>query len=272
MSEYLLAQAPNEVERLQKWGRIWEPEAEAMLDQIRIQPGWCCLDLGCGPMGILSALSRRVGPTGQVVGADINPNQLAAARELTQREGLTNIEFVEADAFDTGLPRESFDLVHVRFVFTLLGRDQALMQELLALTRPGGVVVTQEADDCSYICYPPQPAWERLKALTAAAFERAGGDANAGRRMYRLVRNAGLEDVQARAAALALPAAHPYRRWPIESTMATRPRTREWGLISDSEWRQLVAECERIANDSEIFLISFMVIQTWGRKRARREG
>lgn len=270
-SAYLLSQAPNEIDRLQSWGRVWEPEAEAMLDQIGVKPGWRCLDLGCGPMGILRALSRRVGPAGSIVAADINPKQLAAARVLTERDGLSNIEFVEADAFDTRLPAESFDLVHVRFVFTPLGWDQALMQELLRLTRPGGVIVAEESDDCSYICYPPQPAWERLKALTHAAFERAGGDSYTGRRMYGVLRNAGLEDVKARAVALALPAGHPFRRWPIESTMATRPRTREWGLMPEAEWEQLVAECERIANNPEIFLISFMVIQTWGRKLERKE-
>ncbi len=221
-TEYLLAKAPNEIERLQKWGRVWEPEAEAMLDQIGVQPGWRCLDLGCGPMGIVGALSRRVGPTGRVVAADINPKQLAAARELAEREGLSNVEFVHADAYHTGLPRESFDLVHVRFMFTPLGRGELLLRELLALTCPGGVIATEEADDSSYICYPPQPAWERLKALTFAAFERAGGDANAGRRMYGLLRHAGLEEIKARAATLALPAGHPFRQWPIESTMATR--------------------------------------------------
>ena len=169
-SGYLLSQGPDEIRRLQSWGRVWEPEAETMLDHIGVQPGWRCLDLGCGPMGILRALSRRVGDAGQVVAADINPKQLDAARELTQREGLTNIEFVKVDAFDTGLPRESFDLVHVRFLFSPLGRDEALMQELLRLLRPGGVLAAQEADECSYICYPPQEAWERLKTLTAAAF------------------------------------------------------------------------------------------------------
>ena len=40
--------------------------------------------------------------------------------------------------------------------------------------------------------------------------------------------------------------------------------------MSDPEWQQLVTECERIANDPEIFLISFMVIQAWGRKPARQ--
>ena len=199
---YLLSHGPDEIRRLQSWGRVWEPEAETMLDHIGVQPGWRCL-------------------------------------------------------------------VHVRFLFSPLGRDEALMQELLRLLRPGGVLAAQEADECSYICYPPQDAWERLKALTAAAFARGGGDASAGRRMYGLLRRAGLQDVGARAVALALPAGHPYRRWPLESTIATRPRTREWGLMSDPEWEQLVAECERIANDPEIFLISFMVIQTWGRKPAR---
>lgn len=90
--------------------------------------------------------------------------------------------------------------------------------------------------------------------------------------MYGILRNAGLTDVKARAAALALPAGHPYRFWPIESTMATRPRTREWGLMSDEEWEQTVAECRRIAEDPEIFLVSFMVIQTWGIKRAVLSG
>jgi Methyltransferase domain len=193
------------------------------------------------------------------VGSDRGPAGLAVPRSR-----------LRADAFDTKLPAESFDLVHVRFVFTPLGRDRVLMQEMLRLTRRGGVIATEEADECSYISYPPQPAWERLKALTFAAFERAGGDANAGRRMCGLLRNAGLEDVKARAAALALPAGHPYRTWPIESTRATRPRTREWGLISNPEWEQLVAECERIANDPDIFLISFMTIQVWGRKPAHK--
>ncbi len=65
------------------------------------------------------------------------------------------------------------------------------------------------------------------------------------------------------------PAGHPFRRSPIESVTASRPRTREWGLISDEEFDRTVAECERIARDPDVFLISFMVIQAWGRKPAR---
>jgi hypothetical protein len=37
------------------------------LDQIRIQPGWRAIDVGCGPLGILHLLSERVGSSGVVV-------------------------------------------------------------------------------------------------------------------------------------------------------------------------------------------------------------
>jgi hypothetical protein len=87
-----------------------------------------------------------------------------------------------------------------------------------------------------------------------------GGDADAGRRMYGVLRDAGLKEVKTRAAALALPAGPPYLRWPLESTTAKRPRTREWGLVEESEWEQLVAGCAQIADDPNIFLISFMTV------------
>jgi hypothetical protein len=102
---------------------------------------------------------------------------------------------------------------------------------------------------------PGYPFFHR-KLNTPAAFEAA----------VSYVANAGLEKVEARAVSLALPGEHPFWHWPIESTMATRARTKEWGLIPDDEWEQMVAECERIAGDRDIFLISFMVIQIWGRK------
>ena len=50
---YLLAGGTAELERLQLQARVWEPDAEVMLDQIGLQAGWRCLDLGCGAMGIL---------------------------------------------------------------------------------------------------------------------------------------------------------------------------------------------------------------------------
>jgi ubiquinone/menaquinone biosynthesis C-methylase UbiE len=263
---YIFSQAPNEVDRLQSWARSWEPETDAMLDRIQVQPGWRAIDLACGPLGIIGPLSRRVGPSGSVVASDLNPGILSAARSYAEVNGLKNVEFVQANAYQSDLPPASFDLVHARFMFAPLGQDDTLLKQMIALTRPGGIVASQESDESGYVCYPPQPAWERLKQLTIAAFARGGGDYSAGRRTYGLFRRAGLQDVQARAACLALPSGHPYRLWPIESALAFRPRFLEWGLITASELDHLLQECERIARDPETFLISFVVMQVWGCK------
>jgi hypothetical protein len=50
--QYLLAEGAAELERLRLQARVWEPEAERMLDLIDVQAGWRCIDLG---------LSNRLG-------------------------------------------------------------------------------------------------------------------------------------------------------------------------------------------------------------------
>jgi SAM-dependent methyltransferase len=263
---YLLARASEEVERLGHWAQVWEPETEVMIDQIPVQTGWQCIDLGCGPRGILGALARRVGPTGTVIGLDTNPTLLAAAREFAKANGYASVSLTAGDAYATGLPRSSFDLVHARFVLTPLGREEALLKEMLELARPGGFIALQESDSSSYVSYPPQPAWDRLKELTVAAFARGGGDYDTGRRLYGILRRAGLEKIHVRAAVLALPNGDPFRRWPLQSVEALRTRMIEWDLTTEAELESLLAAGKEIADNDRIFLLSFMVVQAWGQK------
>ena len=61
-------------------------------------------------------------------------------------------------------------------------------------------------------CYPPSDAWDRLKAAILEAFRRGGGDIDAGRRTYMMLRDRGTEDLRVRAAVVALAPGHPYLR------------------------------------------------------------
>ena len=265
-NDYLLAGGSAELERLRLQARVWEPEAEIMLDRIGIEPGWNCIDLGCGAMGLLGPLSRRTGPQGRVVGVDLDAKQLTGAREFVQENQLSNVEILEQDAYHTTLPRESFDLTHVRFVFAPVGKDEELMREIIALTRPGGIVAIQEPDATSWNCYPSHPAWAKLKDAILAAFTRGGGDFNAGQRTFGMLRHAGLEDLQLRAAVIALQDQHPYKRLPIQFAASLRKRILDAGLLSESELDFTIAECEQVANDPKTIVISFVVTQVWGRK------
>jgi SAM-dependent methyltransferase len=265
-NNYLLAGGSAELERLRLQARVWEPEAEIMLDRIGVQPGWNCIDLGCGAMGILGPLSRRLGPQGHVVGVDTDTKQLAAARDFVQENKLTNVEILELDAYRTNLPHESFDFTHVRFVFAPVGRDEELLREMFALTRRGGIVVIQEPDATSWNCYPAHAAWAKLKDAILAAFARGGGDFNVGQRTFGMLRHMGLEDIKIRAAVTALQDQHPYKRLPIQFATSLRKRILEAGLLSETELDHVIAECEQVASDPESIVISFVVTQVWGRK------
>jgi SAM-dependent methyltransferase len=262
----LLAESALEVDRLILQAQVWEPEAEEMLAQIGVQPGWQCADLGCGPLGILGPLSRRVGPDGHVVGIDLDPNQLAAAFDYIEANHLDRIELLEKDAYRTGLRPNTFDLTHVRFLFAPLGRNDELLQEMLRITRPGGVVAIQEHDASSWHIFPANSSWTRLKETILEAYDLGGGDFNAGQRTFQMLRLAGLRDVHARAAVLALQGQHPYKRLPVQFAALLRKRILDGNLLSEDELDRLVADCERIASDPDSLMISFVVTQVWGTK------
>jgi len=186
---YPIARRAGEIERLHIQGQAMAFDAGVMLDRIGVGPGWRCLDLGCGPGGIIDLLAARVGPTGRVVGLDADAVFLDHVRP--RAHGLANVELVLADAYHTGLPDGGFDLVHVRFVAGTAGEPEALLREAMRLTRPGGVVAFEEPDIATLKCYPPHPAWDRLTAVLEEAFTRVGADVRLAQRMYRLARHAG---------------------------------------------------------------------------------
>lgn len=263
---YLLQGGVAELERLRLQARVWEPYAELMLDEIGVQQGATCLDLGCGGMGILGPLSRRVGREGRVLGVDFDDKQLEAARAYVQENGLENVEIQRLDAYNTKLPAASFDLVHVRFLFAPVGRDEELLSEMLRLTKPGGIMAIQEPDATPWNYYPPDAAWDRLKAAILEAFRRGGGDFDAGQRTHKMLLDAGLQDVNMRAGIIALHDAHPYMRLPIQFATSLRPRILSEGIMTEEELDTAIADCEAIVRRPDTSSLTFVVTQVWGRR------
>ena len=123
--EYLLAGQPSELGRLQLQSRVWEPAGRALLARIgEPRSGARALDLGCGALGWLRILSEWVGPSGSVVGTDIDESLLDAARSFLETEGIGNVELLVDDLFESKQEPGSFDLVHARYVIAPLGRGR----------------------------------------------------------------------------------------------------------------------------------------------------
>lgn len=266
--DYLLGGGDAEMQRLRLQAHVWERAAEEFLATLDIVPGCRALDLGCGAMGILGPLARRVGDGGKVVGLDSDATQLAGARAYVNEAGLSNVSITEGDAFETGLPSAHFDLVHARFLFAPIGRDDALLTEMLRLVRPGGLIAIQEPDSSCWNVAPPDQTWGRLKAAILAAFRAAGGDFDAGCRTFGMLRTAGVTQLSQRNAVLALTDRHPYKRLPLQFAGSLRKRIVDTGLMSDVQLEDCLSAAAAIADDPASVMTTFVVTQVAGQKAA----
>jgi SAM-dependent methyltransferase len=258
--DYPIERRRGEVERLHLQGEVLAADTAVMLDRIGVGPGWRCLDLGCGPRGITDALSARVGPDGEVTGLDFDADFIAVARETAPG----NTRFVVGDAYRTGLAGASFDLVHVRFLACTAGEPERLLAEAVRLARPGGFVAFQESDGDALRCFPPHPAWAALRHAWLGSFPDGGGDPLA-HRAYRLMRRAGLQDVQYRPVVIGVRAGDPWHDYLPATVESLRGRVVERGLIAEAEFEPTLAACRRHLADPDTVFTGPALVQTWGR-------
>jgi SAM-dependent methyltransferase len=260
--EYLLADQPSELERLQLQSRVWEPSGRQLLTKVGDGSGLRALDVGCGALGWLRILSEWVGPSGQVVGTDIDERLLDAASAFLKADGSLIVELVVDDLFDSKLELESFDLVHARYVIAPLGRGREQVTSHRRLLRPGGLLVLEEWDLGSWHFNPPAPAAERLIGLISEIFAALGGEA--GRGLPELFREIDIEEPELDAHVIALKPGHPYLRLPLQFSVALEPRLLE--VISVDELASLREEVENELAEAGRWGTTFTLIQSWGRR------
>lgn len=143
---YLLGADESERTRLLAQAEIHRAETEALFDRIEVPAGGRAIDFGCGPLGALDLLSRRVGPSREVVGLDSAARMIGFAQRSIAERGLGNVQLIHADAAATGLDAESFDLAHARLVLVNLTSPHPVVAEMARVVRPGGWVAVQDVD------------------------------------------------------------------------------------------------------------------------------
>ena len=171
-----------------------------------------------------------------------------------------------ADAYGSNLPAGTFDLVHMRFVASTSGAPERLLQEAKRLARPGGTIALQEADIATLNCYPSHPSWDKLKVALFGAFSGVGADVELARRLYFIVRQAGLVDVQFRPFIVGVRSIDPmvdYLPSTIESVRAT---VLKLGLLSERELPIVLAECREHLRQPDTVFTTYTVAQVWGQK------
>jgi SAM-dependent methyltransferase len=130
------------------WG-VWnvpETQVQALPDVA----GKDVVELGCGTAYFSAWLAKR---GARPVGVDVTPAQLDTARRLMASTGIA-FPLVEADAGDTGLPAQSFDLALSEYGASIWVAAERWLAEAARLLRPGGDLVFLCNSTLSILCSP----------------------------------------------------------------------------------------------------------------------
>jgi SAM-dependent methyltransferase len=128
------------------WGLWNTPESE--IGVLGNLAGLDIVELGCGT-AYMSAVFAKHGA--RPVGVDITPAQLDTARRMMAETGI-EFPLVEADAGDTGLPDESFDLVFSEYGASIWIDQERFAAESARLLRPGGRLVFMSTSPIVTMC------------------------------------------------------------------------------------------------------------------------
>lgn len=77
---------------------------ERAVEQLRLKPGDCVLDLGCGTGLSFPLLIQHIGAEGRLIGVDLSSEMLACAQGRIDRAGWSNVELVESDIVEYDFP------------------------------------------------------------------------------------------------------------------------------------------------------------------------
>jgi len=189
--DYVHGYSPREAERL-------HDQADAVRDLLhhdsRFEPGSRVLEAGCG-VGAQTITLARHNPECQFTSIDISGDSLCQAARLVRAQALANVRFQQTDIYALPYPDGAYDHVFICYVLEHLTAPERALAELLRVTRPGGGLTVIEGDHGSCYFHPEtqqaRKAWQCLIDVQASLH----GDSLIGRRLYPLLRDAGLSDV-----------------------------------------------------------------------------
>jgi ubiquinone/menaquinone biosynthesis C-methylase UbiE len=172
---------------------IWPEEVRVL--QRGSAPGQI-LDVGCGSAEISERLLELF-PKASLLGLDLEASHLERARDRCARFGPRG-RFQKGDALRLPLADDAFDLVVCRHLVQAVPDPGRVVQELARVARRGGRLHVLAEDYGMMFAHPLPPGADRLWRDIVPRYGAAiGCDVHVGRRMYTLMRDAGLVSVRA---------------------------------------------------------------------------
>lgn len=186
--------------------RALDPVLHLLLARAGLTTGAQILDVGCGAGTSTLAAAHAVGRDGAAQGVDISKTLLEAARR--RAEGVGNVSFHLADAQTHAFAPETIDLILSRFGMMFFDTPVAAFANMARALRPDGTITFATWGPIPENPYFTLPA--RVAKEVVGSKPRSDPDAPGPfsmrdiDRVIRILRNAGLVDLEAEAVEMTL--------------------------------------------------------------------
>ena len=254
------ADSQDELARLRLLEDECDPHTRRYLDAIGVGPGWRCLEVGAGAGAMVRWLAERVGPTGHVVAADIDPRYL---HDLC----LPNVEVRQCDITADDVELKSYDLVHCRFVLMHLDDPADALRRMTGALRPGGWLVAADPDnDVAGSVDPDHPLSEMFDLCYRKRVEFASAaniaDFRFGKVLLRYMEALELMSLGNEGIARVVHGGDPFSHMWIKTWQRIDDAVIDHGVLTETEVRKM-----RQAYEDPTFTYRTQLTQSvWGRK------
>jgi len=254
-----------ERERLALLTGISDPITIRRLNDLGLQHGWRCLEVGAGDGTIARWMAQHVGPGGSVVATDLNPRFLGA-------HGLPHLEIRRHNILEDEVESAHYDLVHCRFVLQHLHDSLLGLRRMAGAVRPGGWLFVEEFDVGSSGAtdrnHPRAADFDRRKRALWAAMQASGPmDPTFGRRLPALFEMVGMQDLRHEGVTMVGRGGDAYSRFIQMTNELLKVRFVSAGVLTAADFDEL----HRDYDDPSLWFIGFTCFGVLGRRPLTRE-
>jgi SAM-dependent methyltransferase len=190
--DYALGYTDAEQARLIRQATLIAPHTERLFREAGIGVGHRVLDLGSGMGDVSMLVAGLVGASGEVVGIERDATSIERAQARVAAAGLRNVSFLNTDVNKIAIDRP-FDAAVGRFILMFLPDPVSVLQSVVRLVRPGGVLAFQEPSWIPMLALGDRlPLWSCVLRSIHETILRSGANPEMGLALYPIFQEVGL--------------------------------------------------------------------------------
>ena len=162
----------------------------ALRDVVSGRPGERVLEVGCGSGALCRLVSPDLRPGGEMVGVDVAPDMIAAARRYAETD--PHLRFDVASGEQLPHDAATFEAAFAARLLLHVADPLAVVREMARVVKPGGRIVLMDWDwETLAVTHPDRELTRRLLHWRC---DHHGGDNWSGRKLLGYLLDAGLHN------------------------------------------------------------------------------